>query len=254
MRAAGARARAACGAKSRRRPPIRPPRGQPARLTRALLRPHADRRGPGALLVRREAVVVEGRAVVAVAGVDLHAVAVLERAAEVRRVDGGGRLLDRPHVVDGLARAGHELRILELDDAAGGAGRAREGLPGVVDEIGHGLFGPQLRADAHHLDARDSAALLAGGGALAAAEGLQALRRERLARELGAARGLLEGAARAHAEARREGERGRRSHRDLALGCVHEIEPEQDALAARAVDLAATHGAPDRVAIAPRRA
>src|SRR5262249_43818778 len=42
-------------------------------------------------------------------------------------------------------------------------------------------------------------------------------------------------------------------HRHLAERTVHEVEPEQDAVAARAVDLAALERVPDRVAPAPVR-
>src|SRR5262249_44855423 len=139
-------------------------------------RPHADRRRPGALLVRREAVVVEGRTVVPVAGLDVDAVSVrVEGAAQVGGVHGERRLLDRADVVDGLAGAGRELGVVELDCAARGIRRAREGAPGIVDQPLERLAGPDLRADPHHLEARDAAPPLARVVALAAAEPLEAL-------------------------------------------------------------------------------
>src|SRR5262249_2898970 len=96
--------------------------------------PHADRRRPGALLVRRQPVAGRGRAIAAPAGVPPDAVPLLvEGAAQAGGVHGGRRLLDRAHVVDRLARARRELGVLELDDAARSTRRAREDLPRILD-------------------------------------------------------------------------------------------------------------------------
>src|SRR4030095_15461868 len=114
-----------------RRPPVRAgdrrwPRARAvhapvARTSRGRLQ--VDRRRPGALFVVRETVVVEGRAVVAVAGMHLRAGSFgVAFAAQAAGVHGWRLLLDRAHVVDGRAPVQQEARILELDGAAGAIG------------------------------------------------------------------------------------------------------------------------------------
>src|SRR5690606_8421820 len=210
-----------------------------------------DRRRPGALLVRREAVLVARRAVVAVAGIDVGAGALgVVPAAQQPRVHRGRRLLDRAHVVEDLAVVGEEVGVVELDRAAGGVGRAGQGAPGILDQALDRLAGPALRADPHHFDARDAMALVARVVALAAAQPLETLGREPAARHVGAAGLLLQAAGGAHAEERRLGELRLAAHRHHAARRVQQVEPQQDALAARAVDGAPLERRPDRVAAA----
>src|SRR5439155_1118565 len=94
-------------------------------------------------------------------------------AAEPARVDRGRRLLDRTHVVGGVAPGRDEVGVLELHPAPPRVGRAAKAEPGVLDERPDRLPRVALRAHADHLDARDPAALVARVVALAAAEGLE---------------------------------------------------------------------------------
>src|SRR5258705_378391 len=66
----------------------------------------------------------------------------------------------------------------------------------------------------------------------------------------GTARLLLEGAGGAHAEARRRPEPRLAAHRQRSFRAVHEVEPEEQAVAARRVDLAALERLPDAVPVA----
>src|SRR5262249_28617550 len=112
------------------------------------------------------------------------------------------------------------------------------------------LVARALRPDAHHLDRGDRAAPFARALALAAAEPRRTLTAER-GQGLGvAARRGLEGADRAHGEARRLGERDLAPPRRGPPRRVLELEPEQDARAARPVDLAPHERVPDRAAVA----
>ena len=182
---------------------------------------------------------------------DLDAVAlVVVLAAQVAGVDRRRRLLDGAHVVDRVAAAGDEVRIVELDRAAGRIRRALEAPPRILDQRSDRLAGMLLRADAHDLDARDETALVARVVALAAADALQPLRGERGHRVLRAAGLLLERADGADAEVRRGRQLHLAAHRLGPVRCVEQIEPEQDAIAAGAVDLAPLERVPDGVAVA----
>src|SRR5262249_46432521 len=144
-----------------------------------------DRRRPGALLGLGEAVV--GR-VVARAGARGDATAPLVAlAAHEVGVHGETRRLDRPHVVEGVAAARDEVRVAERGDAARRIRLAGEGAPGVLDEPLDRLALAHLGADAHHLDPGHQAPAVRGVVALAAAEVLESLGRERAGREIGAA-------------------------------------------------------------------
>src|SRR5207244_13157395 len=82
-------------------------------------------------------------------------------AAEPARVDRGRRLLDRTHVVGGVAPGRDEVGVLELHPAPPRVGRAAKAEPGVLDERPDRLPRVALRADADDLDAPDPAAVLA---------------------------------------------------------------------------------------------
>ena len=87
--------------------------------------------------------------------------------------------------------------------------------------------------------------------ALAAAQLLEALLRHRAVRVVGATRLLLERARCTHAEARRLAHVRLAAHRHFAVLAVEHVRPQQHALAARAVGLAALQRIPDRLARAP---
>src|SRR6516162_8358860 len=160
---------------------------------RSALLIHVDRRRPGALFVLAQAVVVERRAVVAVAGIYLHAGAgLVVRAAQAAGVDGRRGLLDRAHVVEDVAPVDREVGIVELDHAAGLVARTFEAAPGVFDERRNRFTLTSLRADADDLDAGDQVPLVARVVTLAAAERLQPVGRQRLHGMLGTTGQLLE--------------------------------------------------------------
>src|SRR5262249_51221084 len=162
---------------------------------------HEDGRRPRALLGGPQTIVARGGPVVAVAGIRLDAAAFgVEDAAHPARVDHRGRLLDRAHVVDRLAGAGDEVRILELDPAAARVVGTRDAAPRVFDQRAQRLVGLDARADAHHLDAGDHVSLVARVVALAAAQAGQTLGREPLRRDRRTARLLLERAGSAPPE------------------------------------------------------
>src|SRR5437870_12842204 len=179
----------------------------------------------------------------------LHAAPALVDAAA--RAAGGhrrGRRLDGARVVEGVPAGGEEVGILDLDDAPRRILRAVEPAPGVLDQRAYRLARPRLRADADDLDARDAESCVGRVVALAAAEVVEALGPERLRRPLRTARLLHEGADRAGAEARRYGEARLGAHREDAVR-GEQVEPEEDARAARAVDLAPRERGPDRVPV-----
>src|SRR5262249_12530628 len=161
-----------------------------------------------------------------------------------------GGLLEGARVVDGLAVTGDVVRVVELDAAAVAARRTREASPRILDQLSDGLAGSVLGADAHDVDVHDVPALGGRVVALATTELLEPRLTERCGRPVGAARQLLERAGGARPEARRlvESHLGPHGHRS-ARG-VQQVEPEQDALPARAVDLATPERVPDAVAIA----
>src|SRR5262249_45297700 len=210
---------------------------------------HEDGRRPRALLGGPQTIVARGGPVVAVAGIRLDAAAFGgEDAAHPARVDHRGRLLDRAHVVDRLAVAGDEVRILELDRAAARVVGTRDAAPRVFDQRAQRLVGLDARADAHHLDAGDHVSLVARVVALAAAQAGPTPGREAPRPDPRAGPLLLGRAAVARAEVRVVGEPGLAAHRHGALGTVQQVEPEQDPLAARPVHLTALERVPDRLA------
>src|SRR5262249_35099703 len=211
-----------------------------------------DRRRPRPLFVEREAVVVEGRAIVAVARVCAHAVALgVALAAQSTRVHRGRGLLDRAYVVRGRPPGHREVRILELDRTTGVVHGTVELPPRILDQLADGLSRPHLRAHAHHFDPGDQAPLVARVVALVVAEEIETIVTEYLTGILRAARLLLEAPDGTHAEVRRHRQRGPSSHRHgAAVGTVQEVEPQEDALAARAIDLPTLERIPDGVAVA----
>jgi hypothetical protein len=212
-----------------------------------------DRRGPGAFADRCETVVVLGGLPIAVAGVDVDGVAlIVESRAELGAVDRGCRRLEGAHVVDGIVVALRELGIVELDRAAGGIRRTCEAPPGILDPRCDRLPGFGLGADPDHLDRDDRMAGVARVVALAEAERLQSVRAELVAKRLRTAGLLSVGAGGAYAKARRVGEPDLTAHRRRAARSVQQIEPQQDARPAGAVDLATGECLPQRVAAASR--
>src|SRR5439155_11152458 len=169
-------------------------------------------------------------------------------AAQATRVDRRRRLLDRAHVVDGVPSAGDEFRILELDRTPDRIGRAVVATPRILDQAADGLAGTRLGPDAHHLDARDPAPLVARVVALALAEALEPLGGERAQRMRWTSGALPDRADGTDAEARGRLEPGVRAHRQGSVRRVQQVEPEEDALPARAVDFPALERGPDRVA------
>jgi hypothetical protein len=113
-------------------------------------------------------------------GAKVGAVAVgVPRAAGGVAVHRRRRHLEGPRVVDGVARAGRELRVDEGCDTAARITRTLEVPPGIVDEAADVLTGARLRPDAHHLDAGDEAPLVLGPIALTGAESRRAIRAQR---------------------------------------------------------------------------
>jgi hypothetical protein len=105
---------------------------------------------------------------------------------------------------------GSVLRVLEGDGATGGVGRAREALPRILDQRFHRLVRARLRADAHHLDARDALALVRSGGSTPRGTAVRCARRQRAGAVLRTAGLLDERADGAHLEERRGGPSPRR--------------------------------------------
>src|SRR6185369_9086122 len=101
-----------------------------------------DRRRPRALLVRSQAVVVIRRSPVSVAWRDLRTLAGRVRtAAQPTRVDRERRFLDRPHVVQDVARSARKVRIAELDGTAVFGLLAFERFPRILDQPRNRLAG-----------------------------------------------------------------------------------------------------------------
>src|SRR6185369_17803376 len=126
-----------------------------------------------ALLVRSQAVVVIRRSPVSVAWRDLRTLAGRVRtAAQPTRVDRERRFLDRPHVVQDVARSARKVRIAELDGTAVFGLLAFERFPRILDQPRNRLAGSYLRPDADHFDARDAVACVGRVVTLAAAQAL----------------------------------------------------------------------------------
>jgi len=122
--------------------------------------------------------------------------------------------------------------------------RLGDAVPGEVVDLAVG-------ADAHDFDARDGAACLGGVVALAPAHAFQIVRAERVHGVVGAAGLLVQGAHGPDLEDGGLGQGGLATHgHGGSLGAVHEVEPEQDAGTAGAVDLASPESLPDRLAVA----
>ena len=165
----------------------------------------------------------------------------VEARAQVRAVDRRRRLLERAHVVDGVAPRGREVGVLEARprsrrDRAGTSKRRH----GSSISVGERLAGRALRADAHDLDRRDRRGARRPGGSTRRGTGARgAPARAPRALSSGAAR-LLRRSCRPRAP---RSAAPRASATSLPIGArpprrVHEVEPEQDARAAGAVDLA----------------
>src|SRR6185369_7219161 len=171
-------------------------------------------------------------------------------AAQPTRVDRERRFLDRPHVVQDVARSARKVRIAELDGTAVFGLLAFERFPRILDQPRNRLAGSYLRPDADHFDARDAVACVGRVVTLAAAQALYSLRLEAFERECGAAGFLLGASDRAYSERGFAGPRETRSHRRDGVVAAHQIEPQQDPLAAGRVDFPALERVPDRVAVA----
>src|SRR5262249_54253718 len=157
------------------------------------------RRRPRALRDGREAVVVAPRAPPAEARRDLGGIALgVEARAQVRAVDRGRRPLERARIVDRVACA--ELAVLELDRAARRIRSTRPAQPRILDAFGEiALVRPGV--DPHDLDRLDRVASIARVVALAEAQLLEALLRQRRMRVRGTPGLLDEAPDRAYLEA-----------------------------------------------------
>src|SRR5690606_32147525 len=158
---------------------------------------------------------------------------------QVGGVDRRGLLLQGAHVVDGVAPRGDEVRVGERYAAAGPVAVAGQSQPWVFDQRRDGFAGGDVWADANYLDGDDAVSPDSRVMTFVAAEFEDALGRERRVHVLGTAGQLFVGTGGAHRELRGLAYRHLRSHRCGAVGCVEQIEPEQDARPAGTVHLLA---------------
>jgi hypothetical protein len=171
-------------------------------------------------------------------------------ASEVPSVDGEGGFLHSADVVDNLSPGLQKVGIAEVHAATGYVIAAGEGLPRILDQAPDGLRWVELSPHADHVNASDPAPLVRGVVALPKAQSLQAFSRKCGADPIRTTGFWLERADGAHAEARGAVQTELCTHMLDPRGSVHQVEPEEDPVSARAVDFAAFEGVPDGRAMA----